>query len=73
MRRGKWTITVEGGTFEGYVVGAITATDSLPSYVSGTFIGFGTGDYTKQRIKGSFEGDISEGLLVRLTMEGVLN
>jgi hypothetical protein len=70
---GKWTITAIGGTFEGSAVGVITPTSPTTSYMSGTFIGHGAGDYEGQKIKGSFEGDVIVDVYpIELDMEGII-
>jgi len=70
---GRWAIITIDGSFEGNVVGVIIATSSTTSQISGTFSGYGTGGYAKQKIKCSFEGEaIMSVLQVEVDIEGML-
>ena len=72
---GKWTITAmpDSYTFEGSAVAVMTPTSPTTSHISGTFIGHGTGDYDGQKIKGSFEADVTIGIpQVEMDLEGIL-
>lgn len=69
----KWTITAIDGTFEGSSVGVITPIDPTTSYVSGTFIGHGAGDFEGQKIMGSFEVEVTvEVFPIEMNMEGII-
>lgn len=63
---GKWTITNENGTFEGSVVGVISI-----AQISGRFVGHGTQDLQGQKIKGTFEGTVTN-YVVDMTLHGEL-
>lgn len=71
--QGKYKISSSTGDFEGNVRGVITVTNPDAASVSGSFVGFGTGGYAQQKIKGTFEGNVAFGFLqVQLDMIGVL-
>ncbi len=71
---GKWQITTSTGTFEGNVVGAITAINPTTFHVQGMYVGFGSGNYQQDKIKGTFSGDyVAVTLALDLVMFGVLS
>ena len=67
--QGKFRIdTIEEVTFEGTVVGIVTG-----NLVSGSFVGFSNGIHDRQKIKGSFSGNVEYGsLAVNLVMNGLV-
>ena len=67
--QGKFRIdTIEEVTFEGTVVGIVTG-----NLVSGSFVGFSNGTHDRQKIKGSFSGNVEYGsLAVNLVMNGLV-
>ena len=67
--QGKFRIdTNEGVTFEGTVAGIVTG-----NLVSGSFVGFSSGTYDRQKIKGSFDGIVEYGVLtVNLVLTGLV-
>ncbi len=72
--QGKWEIRASnGGEFSGIVIGeTTTVTDPYGFQVSGVFIGFGSGTYANDRIKGTFEGEMVAGsLTLNLQLTGV--
>jgi hypothetical protein len=69
----KWIITMSSGTFEGTLVGFMTATGLTTYHFSGTFTGCGTGAYKGQKLKGSFaaDGTMNEYPLI-ISLEGIV-
>ena len=67
--QGKFRIvTIEDVTFEGTVAGIVTG-----NLVSGSFVGHSSGTHDKQKIKGSFSGNVEYGSLnVNLVMNGLV-
>ena len=61
---GKWTITMDNGTFEGSIVGNVAVI-----YISGKIVGQGTDDLKGQKIRGSLEGTVNN-YIVALTLQG---
>ena len=72
---GKWIITIASGdTFEGNVAGVISTIDPNNFHIEGSYVGFGTGNFKGDKIKGSFSGNAIAGVLsVELDMTGSLN
>ena len=71
---GKWTITTVNGTLEGSTAGDVTLVNSTSGRVFGTLTGHGIIDDTEQKIKASFEGQVTMGILqVELDLEGILS
>lgn len=71
---GKWTITTVNGTLEGSTVGDVVLTNSTFGWISGSFSGQGTINHTEQKLKASFEGQVTMGILqVELAIEGIVS
>jgi hypothetical protein len=72
--RGDFTIGNEIGSFEGNAQGTlITDSQGATGRVSGSLIGFGTGYYARQKIRGTFDGSAIYGILqVTLKVNGLI-
>jgi hypothetical protein len=69
---GKWLITAHGDGFSGTIMGTSKSTSNPAVFeIKGTFIGFGEGIYSADKIKGSFSGTVNYGTLtVDMIMTG---
>lgn len=63
---GQWTLTGEGGTFEGTITGKVSVAS-----ISGKIIGSGTDEFENQKIKGTFEGTVNN-FQVEITIDATI-
>jgi hypothetical protein len=63
---GQWIITSQSGTFEGTITGKVAV-----ATISGKLVGQGTGYFEGQKIKGTFEGSVSN-FQVEITIQATI-
>jgi hypothetical protein len=63
---GQWIITNQTATFEGTITGKVAV-----ATISGKFVGHGTGDFERYKIKGAFDGSVNN-YQVEITIQATI-